>query len=73
MVVAPHVDPVDMTIGEEVDVEVSLHLFVSPGCIALMVSDDIVRHPVCRLCLLSHASRVSLAPAKSRKSNTPPF
>jgi hypothetical protein len=73
MVVAPHVDWLARTIGEEVDVEVSVHLFVGPGCIALMVSDDIVRDSVCCLCLLSHVGRVSLAPAKSRKSNTRPF
>ena len=62
-----------MDYWEEVDVEVPVHLFVGPGHIAVMVSDDIIRHPVCCLWLLSHAGRVPLAPAKSRKSNTRPL
>ena len=71
MVVAPHVDRFAWTIGLEVDVEVPVHLFVDSGHIS--VPDDMVRHSLCRLCLLSHAGHISLAPAESRKSNTRPF
>ena len=47
MVVAPHVDRFVWTIGvEDVDVENALHLFIDPAHIPLLVSDDLVWHPV---------------------------
>ena len=74
MVVVPHVDRFAWAIGlEEVDVESPVHLFVAAGHIPLMVSDDMVRHPVCRLCLLSDVGRVPLAATEGRKSNTRTF
>lgn len=74
MVVAPHVHRFAWAIVvEEVDVESPVQLFVDASHIPLMVSHGMVRHPVCRLCLLSDVDRVPLALTKGRKSNPSPF
>ena len=74
MVVAPHVDRFAWTIGvEDVDVENALHLFLDTAHIPILVSDDMVWHPVCCLYLFSYVGRVPLAPAKSCESNSCPF
>jgi hypothetical protein len=74
MVVAPHVDLFAWSIGvEEVDVENALHRFVDPARIPLLVSDDMVWHPVCRPYHFSDVGRVPLAPAKGSESNSYPF
>ena len=66
MVVVPHIDRFAWTIEvEDVDVGNALHLFIDPVHISLLVSDDIVRHSVCRPYLSSDVVRVPLAPAKS--------
>ena len=56
-----------------VDVKNALHLFLDPAHIPILVSDDMVWHPVCRLYLFSDVARVPLAPAKSCESNSCPF
>ena len=73
MVVAPHVDRFAWTLGLNDDVEISLHLFIDPAHIPVLVSNDMLWHLLRRPYLFSYVGGAPLAPAKSCESNSCPF